>query len=390
VKTFAAITDIMIDRPIAPVPRKLLIYTHAMAGGGAERVCALLASGFLARGSDVVLVTDHRSAENDAYLDPRLRQVVLGSGHLGAVWRLARLLREEKPDVSFSAIGVSNLKHSLAALLAGRARRAVLSIHAFAVSEPQLLSRIAYWATPLLSRLTARTVAVSHSLRTHLIERWHAVPTRTVAIPNPVLVRADAETVAAPPSVPIVLACGRLIPGKNMRGLVRAFAAVAAGRSAKLVILGEGPERAALEADIDALGLDGRVHLPGYIAEPWAFYSQAACFVSASLAESFSMVIVEALAYGLPVVAVDCAGPREVLADGRYGTLVAPGDEPALAAAIARALDAPGDPAPRQRRAAAFSVDAALETYSRLFADLLEDAEAGVIKRVLPISTTSP
>lgn len=59
----------MLDRLAnpAPAPRKLLIYTHAMAGGGAERVCALLASGFVQRGSDVLLVTDHRSDDNNAY-----------------------------------------------------------------------------------------------------------------------------------------------------------------------------------------------------------------------------------------------------------------------------------------------------------------------------------
>ena len=360
------------DDPVAQrSPGKLLVYTHAMSGGGAERVCAILASGFAQRGWTVLLAADHDSADNAGFLDPRVKQVVLGSGHLASTLALARLLRREKPDVSYSAIGAANLKHTIAALLAGRARRAVISYHAFAVSEPQLLSRIGYRATPLLSRLAARTVAVSRSLRDDLLKKWNSAPNRTVAIHNPVVVGPDLDPLQ--PSIgtpPVVLAAGRLTPGKNMRELVQAFARVAERRPCALVILGEGPERTALEADVRALGLEGRVHLPGYVAKPWAFYRSAACFVSASSAESFSMVVAEALTYGLPVVAVDCAGPREVLDDGRYGKLVPPDDPEALADAIVRALDAPGSPEPRRQRGASFSVDAGLDAYERLFGEI--------------------
>lgn len=357
------------------LPRKLLVYTHAMAGGGAERVCAILASGFAGRGWDVILAFDNGSEDNAGFLDPRVRRAELGAAHMAATLRLARLLRHEKPDVSFSAIGVSNLKHSLAAILAGRRRHAVLSCHAFAVSEPQPLSRIAYWATPLLSRLTARTVAVSHSLRADLVARWRADPRRTVAIHNPVVVGPDlSPTGAGPGAAAIILAAGRLTPGKAMRSLVSAFASVAQRRDVDLVILGEGPERKAIEADAQTLGLQGRVHLPGYVATPWDFYRSAACFVSASPAESFSMVIAEALVYGLPVVAVDCAGPREVLDDGRYGRLVPAGNPAALADALVQVLDAPGDAEPRRKRGALFSVDAGLDAYAALFRAVIDEA----------------
>lgn len=347
--------------------RKLLIYTHAMAGGGAERVCAILASGFTGRGDEVILAVDRHSDDNALFLDPRIRIVVLGEGHGRAVWRLSRLLARERPDVSLSAIGVSNLKHSLAAALAGRLDRAIVSYHAFAVGEPQMLSRIGYWATPLLSRLTARTVAVSHSLRNDLVDRWHASPSRTVAIHNPVAVGGPRLVAReAQDERPIILAIGRLIPGKNMRGLVEAFRSVATRRDVDLAILGEGPDRDALENDVRRFGLTGRVHLPGYVAEPWAYYQRASCFVTASPSESFSMVVAEALTYGVPVVAVDSEGPREVLDDGRYGSLVAAGDTRALADAIVQALDDPGDAEARRRRGRCFSVEAGLDAYGSL------------------------
>lgn len=351
-------------------PRNILIYTHALAGGGAERVCAILATGFAQRGCTVTLAVDNVSADNASFVDPRVRVEVLGRGHARSVWRLARLLGRERPDMSLSAIGVSNLKHSVAAALAGRLRHAVLSYHAFAVSEPQLLSRLGYWSTPLLSRLTARTVAVSHVLRRDLVKRWRAAADRTVTIHNPVVIGDASSTAPRPGARPLVLAAGRLTPGKNMRGLVRAFARVAAERDADLVILGEGPDRAALEADIAALGLADRVELPGYVAEPWDYYRRAACFVTASEAESFSMVVAEALAYGLPVVATDSAGPREVLEDGHYGSLVPAGDTARLADAIVRALDQPGDAEARMRRGRSFSVEAGVDAYARLAQDI--------------------
>lgn len=355
--------------------RRLLVYTHALEGGGAERVCALLASGFAQRGWDVVLAVDHTAEANQGFLDPAVRVKVLTGGHAGSTVRLARLLAREKPDVSLSAIGVSNLKHTLAATLSGRLAHAVLSYHAFAFSEPKVLSQSSYWLAVLLSRVTARTVAVSHGLRGHLIERWRASPVRTAVIHNPVVVIGNTSRVPrAPGEPPTILAAGRLSAGKNMLGLIRAFDRIASRTDAELVILGEGDDRPNIESEIRTLGLTGRVHLAGYIASPWDFYRRAACFVSASPIESFSMVVVEALAYGLPVVCYDSAGPREVLDHGLHGTLVSPGDEGALAEAILAALKMPGDEVARRTRAKVFSVEAGLDAYRRLFEEVIAEA----------------
>jgi glycosyltransferase involved in cell wall biosynthesis len=214
---------------------------------------------------------------------------------------------------------------------------------------------------------------VSRGLRKDLVARWGADPRRTVAIYNPVLVGPDRNR-SEPDAPPTILAAGRLVPDKNTRGLLRAFARVAATHPAHLVVLGEGPERAELEKEVDTLGLGGRVHLPGYVADPWPLYRTATCFATASRLESFSMVVAEALAYGLPVVATDSPGPREVLADGQFGTLVPPGDDAALAEALRAALTRPHDAARAQARGAVFSLEAALEAYGRLFAAVRAEA----------------
>lgn len=351
--------------------RTLLIYTHALSGGGAERVCAVLAREFSRRGWRVVLAVDADHDANRAVAGEGVELEVIGRGHARSIWRLARLLRRLRPDVSLSAMAASNLKHAAAALLAGRSARAILSYHAFASSEPRRLSQIGYWLLPLLSRLTARTVAVSDVLGRDLTSRWGAKPTRTVTCYNPVHVGPDISRPLVAEAPPLVLTAGRLVPDKDMAMIVRAFARATGKRPSRLVILGEGPERDAIAAEASRLGIADRVEMPGYLPEPWRLYREAACFVTASRLESFSMVVAEALTYGLPVVACDSPGPREVLDGGRYGALVPPGDEAALAAAIEHALDAPGDPAAARARGRCFSVEAGATAYERLFESVM-------------------
>ena len=350
--------------------QKILLYIHGLTGGGAERVWALLASGFAARGFDVVLATDFAATENVSYLHPSVRQIVLRGNHLTSTLRLWRLLRREQPDVIVSALSASNLKMVIAATLAGQLKRAIISYHGYTDTEPQPLSRIGYFLTPILSRLAAATICVSDGLRDYVVSRWHAPADRTVRIYNPVVtdgtpVASQEELEARPP---VILASGRFIHYKNFPALVRAFAQVQP-TTAQLHILGEGPERGNIEAEIRRSGLEDRVTLLGYRPHPWPHYEQARCFVLPSTKEPFGLVLVEALAHGLPAVATACHGPCEILTDG-IGQIVELGDEVALAQAMTRALAAPGDPRPRQAHARRFSLDAGLDAYEALFDSL--------------------
>jgi len=349
-------------------PRKLLFYTHALVGGGAERVWARLASGFAARGDDVTFAVDFEAAESLPMLSNAVSLQVLPRGHLRSTLALARVIRRHKPDVSLSAISVSNLKHVVAAQLVGRGQRAILSYHGFFDSEPELLSRLGYRLTPLLTRLSAATVAVSESLCDDLVGTFHALPWRTHTIHNPAAPEPfpaplDANTLAA--RAPLVVAIGRLVPDKDFVTLLRAFARVT-HQGARLMILGEGPERSRLQSEAAALGLLPRVEMPGFIEDPGKALGSARCFALTSRHESFSLACVEALAFGLPVVATDCGGPREIVNDSSLGHLAPVGDVEALARAIDACLADPGNPAPRQSRARDFTLAKALDAYDRL------------------------
>ncbi len=357
--------------------RKILFYTHALTGGGAERVWALIASRFAQNGDDVLFAVDYSAAENAIFLDPRVRVVGLSPGHLASVLSLKGIIASEKPDVFLSAIGVSNLKMLLASLMLGRLKSCIISLHGYFHSEGQLLSRIGNLITPWASRVCGATICVSNGLRQHVIMRWLLCSKKTHRIYNPIVI----HTGIAPPTreelaarAPIILAVGRLIHYKAYPVLIRAFARVTTP-GARLMILGEGPDREAIEAQVKSLGLEDRVELLGYHAEPWSFYAKAKCFALSSLSESFGNVVVEALAAGLPIVATKCHGPEEIILNRSHGKLVNIGDDVAMAKALDMALSDPGDPAPRVVRARDFDSDTAFESYNELVEEVIAAAK---------------
>ena len=142
-----------------------------------------------------------------------------------------------------------------------------------------------------------------------------------------------------PGGPPVVLAVGSLSVQKDFPTLIQAFAQVRQARPARLLILGEGTERPALEALIRQLDLEQDVSLAGFVTNPYAYMAQASLFVLSSRWEGLPGVLIEALCCGTPVISTDCpSGPREILRKEEYGQLVPVGDVPALARAIEKTL----------------------------------------------------
>ena len=191
------------------------------------------------------------------------------------------------------------------------------------------------------------------------------------AVVTPALVQAAKQRAPHPwfedRSHPVVLGAGRLVRLKNFAALIEAFERVVRNRNARLVILGEGPERAALEGHVRRLGLQGKVALPGFLANPYACMARASVFALSSDWEGLPTVLIESLALGTPVVSTDCeSGPREVLRNGALGHLVAVGDVPALTRALSRALDG-GRITPPSEALRPFTPDVVLDQYQRVF-----------------------
>jgi 1,2-diacylglycerol 3-alpha-glucosyltransferase len=184
---------------------------------------------------------------------------------------------------------------------------------------------------------------------------------------------------------PVALFVGRLGQEKNLDFLLEGFArAVRAVPGARLVIVGDGPYRAHLTERVAALGCEGCVFFAGRVAQRdlGAFYANADVFVFSSLTETQGLVLVEAMAHGLPVVAVDCAVTREIVA-GEAGVLV-PADPDAFAAAILRVVTESAGHRERRRLAAReaaepFSIDAVARSLEALYRQARHElAAAGI------------
>lgn len=171
---------------------------------------------------------------------------------------------------------------------------------------------------------------------------------------------------------PVILAVGRLEKQKDYGTLVRAFDMVKRVIEARLIILGEGSQRADLEIMIANLGLSEAVKMPGFAENPYAYMSRADVFVLSSVREGLPNVLIEAMACRVPVVSTDCPyGPDEILDGGRYGSLV-PVEEPrALADAIMAVLRDRPDTDAAYRRALNFSVEKCADEYLRIIRQLI-------------------
>jgi glycosyltransferase involved in cell wall biosynthesis len=312
---------------------------------------------------------------------------VLGARRiLAAVRPLARLLKRERPDLVCSFLDPANLVALAAARLAGSGAARVVGVqNTVSVSLGKgrgIRQQAIRHAIPHLYRRADAVVALARGVADDLLAQAPGLRGRLRVIHNAgyddgALAAAEAALPAAAATErPLLVACGRLTAQKDYPTLLRALARVRRELPARLWIVGQGEQRAGLEALATQLELGEAVRFQGFQPNPYPFMRAADLFVLSSRWEGFGNVIVEAMAVGTPVVSTDCThGPREIIADGESGLLVPPGDDAALAAAILRVLR---DPALRARlaaggaeRARAFAAPTIAARYGELFLELL-------------------
>lgn len=174
-------------------------------------------------------------------------------------------------------------------------------------------------------------------------EKIHVIPNPT--IPMDLAAREQVPVDhrwLSPKTVPVIMGMGRLARPKDFFTLIRSFAKVKEKTDCRLIILGEGKMRVALETLVDRLGLSEVIDMPGHVDNPFAYLARADLFVLTSIWEGSPNVLIEAMAVGTPVISTDCAyGPSEILDNGRYGPLVPVGDFDGLAKRICEVLKNP-------------------------------------------------
>jgi glycosyltransferase involved in cell wall biosynthesis len=334
-------------------PKKIAIFVSFSGEGGVERMIAHLCEGFLALGVavDLLLIKDRGSALK--LVPAAVNQIKLGDHATTCLPRLIAYLRRERPAALLSSKHRANQIAILARALAGVETRLLVKI------ETNLTASLAK-QNPFKRFLFTRqlrlfyphadgVIGVSQGVTDDLHQLIGGDPARFHTVYNPVLPK-DLESRAREPiahpwfggSVPVVIGAGRLTRQKDFATLLHALALVLQERPARLLLLGDGPERARLEALAAELGISAVVDFYGFVANPFPYIARSDLFALSSAWEGFGNVLVEAMALGVPVVSTDCpSGPREILHDGALGPLVPVADPAALATAIVATLAAP-------------------------------------------------
>ena len=321
-----------------------------------------------------------RVREKPAYL--ALVPGYVAAGSLAAS-RLARSGRFDVLHVHWP------IPHGVLGLAAKRASRLPL-VSTFHGVELTWTARKMPFLRPFLRRLIRASDAVtansSHTER--LIREAFDRPVVRVPFGAALEPAADGSVRADPPpaagAAPFrLLFVGRLVERKGLPHLLRALTLLPSGRDVALDIVGDGPDRAALESLARELELGGRVRFHGFVSEGdlSAFFAGADAFVLPAVEDSkgdvegLGVVLIEALAHRVPVIASASGGIVDIVLHERTGLLVPPGDAPALAAAVTRMA---ADPALRERLAlegkaharATFSWDAIIDRLASLYRSL--------------------
>jgi glycosyltransferase involved in cell wall biosynthesis len=344
---------------------------------GGQNQALLTALGMAARGHEVILACQARGAlaERARTAGVPVREMDFrGDLSPSAVAQLRGLLREQRPEV----VQLHDPHAVSAGLLASRlsARRPAL-VATRRVDFPLrgLLSRRKYAAC-------GRVVAVSEAIAAVL--RRDGVPADRVRVVHEGVPDRPAQPggrqalreLGIPEDAPVVGNVAALTDHKDHATLLAAAALVCArGSAARFVIVGEGELRSRLEAQARALGLEGRCVFAGFRSDLDRLIPAFTLFCLSSHHEGLGTSLLDAMAFGVPIVATAAGGIPEAVADGVTGRLVRPRDPEALGSALLEALESPAQRdawalAARRRFEERFTADRMVEATLAVYAEL--------------------
>ena len=333
---------------------KVMFFLPSLGGGGAERTVIQLANSFAEQGLNIHLGVCDLNGDKAKLLpevSPKIELVDFRCGRvMNSITPLKLRLQAEHYDCLIATQTHTNIVAGIAKKLSGVNTRLIFR----EVSTPSkniklqgiakfVLKTLVNWTYPMAQQV----VCVSKGVESDFREYYAYKNNNLITIYNPGLDDAYFEKLKAPvthhffnDSNKVILAVGRLTEAKNFGFLIRSFKALHDQYAdTRLIILGEGELRGEFEVLVAELGLNEVVDLPGFDANPYAYFKYASLFVLSSNWEGLPGVLIQALASKVKVVSTNCpSGPMEILENSKFGLLVECNDQAGLTQAMQQAI----------------------------------------------------
>lgn len=316
--------------------RRIGLILHDFPAGGTERIAIRLANAWSDAGREVTIFCGTIAGPAYGQVADRVDRVAadppIPRAPLSRL-RLGRWLRASLATHPVDLLVVPGNFHLPVLLAAGRLPCAV----AAKLSNPVIRQGWTGGLAPLARRLVTRHVDRLVAMSPALAQEARAIlvrPCETLAEP---ILPAIPPARSRPPGPPLVVCAGRMVAQKRLSLALQAFAALA-DPSARLVLLGDGPERAALEREARALGIAGRTRFVGHVPDIAPWLERAHAFLLTSRYEGYPAVLVEAIAAGVPVVTTPCSAAIAEIVEQPASGLIVSADPIVLAEALRRVL----------------------------------------------------
>jgi len=365
--------------------KKILFVIPSLAGGGAEKVLIYLLQ-YLNRDSfcPILVVFNEKNAYANQIPKDVVRLNLKKKSPLDffrLIIQLSQIIRREQPGFIVSFLTYANYLTLVANSCVHHKIPVILTEHN-TLSRSLTDERLGCIKKRIIKRFypkAERIIAVSQGVKEDLISRYFLFPNKISVIYNSIdgerisdLTREKVDHPWFNHKIPLIVSAGRLAAQKNYPLLFKAIAKLKDETNVRLMILGDGEDRSMLEIIAGRLGISERVHFMGFQSNPYKYMARGTIFVLSSSWEGFGIVIIEAMACGIPVISTNCSsGPDEIITNGINGLLVPVHNIDTMAQAISKLLK--DEPLRKKlaeagkKRAEDFRVEKMVRKYEKVF-----------------------
>lgn len=376
--------------------KNILFYIGTLNGGGAERMLIELLKNLNRRKYKLFLALNRPQGfffdqvPSDIIVIDRSPYYKDRSNLLKRFFGLASIIKDHNIDLAMGFLPGANRSLMRAQFFAGNHVSLMLNEQ----NNPSFVQgKEKSWFRTMMEKIEMSfyypdadgIVVACEGLKEHFIDTMNLNPDKIDVIHNMInreiietLIKESVIDINFDEDVKTVVAAGRLTEQKAYSDMLKVFKRVHDQVPARLIILGEGKERENIEKQINEFSLAHSVFMPGFVENPFTYFSEADIYLSTSHWEGFHLTIVEAMACGTVPIATDCDyGPREIITDGKNGRLLPVGDIEALSDAIIQLLN---DDELRKKmsvdawkRSKDFNVDNIVRQYEEVFDEIIEE-----------------